>query len=357
MIGINLSGAEFGNAGGRYGWDYIYPSASELTYYADRGVELVRLPVKWERLQPTAGGAIDAEELGHLKQFLADAQAEGIKVIVDLHNFGFYYNNQLGTPGITDAQFADFWKKLATAIGDQPALAGYDLMNEPHDMAAGAWNSAAQAAVNAIRQVDTTHQIYVEGESWANAVNWSVINANLNVKDPADKLVYEAHLYFDKWQSGTYQGTYEQEEAYPNVGVDRLQDFVAWLADHNAKGFVGEFAVPNNDPRWLDVLDRFLTALDKAGLDGTYWGGGAWWGNYPMALRNADGAANPQLGILEHHIALDHASGGQQAPSLTINHIVGTDAGEYLTGTASADWIEGGAGHDRLTGGDADDKL
>ncbi len=302
MIGVNLSGAEFGQVGGAYGWHYIYPSVDDIAYYAQRGVQLVRLPVKWERLQTSVDGPLDQAELGRLIKFLGDAQTQGVKVIVDLHNFGGAFGSMLGMAGLPETSFADFWKKLASAIGDQPALAGYDLMNEPQSLAPGVWPSAAQAAVNAIRQVDTSHTVYVEGEAWANAVNWSITNANLDIKDSANKLVYEAHVYFDANISGTYQGSYDSNGAYPNIGVDRVQNFIDWLAAKNAKGFLGEFSIPNNDPRWLPVLDNFLTALDKAGLDGTYWGAGPWWGSYPMALRDAAGGASPALGVLQNHI-------------------------------------------------------
>lgn len=35
-FGVNLAGAEFGKIPGRYGWDYIYPSAKELDYFKSK---------------------------------------------------------------------------------------------------------------------------------------------------------------------------------------------------------------------------------------------------------------------------------------------------------------------------------
>ena len=43
----------------------------------------------------------------------------------------------------------------------------------------------------------------------------------------------------------------------------RIQPFVEWLEAHNAKGFIGEYGVPNNDPRWLTVLDNFLAEMKR----------------------------------------------------------------------------------------------
>ena len=310
MLGINLSGAEFGN-GMRYGYDYVYPSASDINYYAEKGVEFIRLPVRWERLQPTLGGALSQSEVGHLKQFLADAQAAGVKVLVDLHNYGGYWDNKIGGSVVSVDQFASFWSKLAGEIKDSPALAGYDLMNEPHGFPDWAsWPRAAQAAVDAIRKLDMNHDIYVEGDQYASANNWTAANPLLDIKDPANKLVYEAHVYFDRWGSGTSFGTVAQEGVSLNVGAERIADFVSWLKKHNARGFIGEFAVPNTDPAWLVVLDNFLKELDKQGLSSTYWGGGPWWGDYPLAPRAGDGSDRAQMTVLERYFGGDAIPGG-----------------------------------------------
>jgi aryl-phospho-beta-D-glucosidase BglC (GH1 family) len=110
-------------------------------------VELIRLPFDWERMQRKAGGPLDPTELGRLKKFLADAQSVRVKVIVDLHNYGRYNDQTIGSASVSNEQFADFWQKLASAIKGSPALVGYGLMNEPHDMGgAGIWKAAAQAA-------------------------------------------------------------------------------------------------------------------------------------------------------------------------------------------------------------------
>ncbi|MEG3166329.1 cellulase family glycosylhydrolase [Sphingomonas sp. PB2P19] len=360
MIGVNLSGAEFGNGGNAYGYSYIYPSAADIKYYTDRGVELVRLPVKWERLQHTANGELDIVELGRLKKFLAAADAAGVKVIVDIHNFGSYEGDKIGSPEVPNAQFADFWKKLATEIGDIKSVYGYDLMNEPNKMGnMEAWPQAAQAAVDAIRTVDMNTKIYVEGNNYAAAKGWAANNPTLDIQDPANLIVYQAHIYFDRWSSGTYGESYDQQGATPEMGAKAIQGFVAWLAERGAQGMIGEFAVPDNDPRWLVVLDNFLTAVRDAGLEATYWGAGPWWGDYILALRDKDGSESAQLDVLEKHIALAAAEDAAvgSGDGVVIN---GTASGDKLTGNARAnvlnghqgnDVIEGGAGADRIDGG------
>ena len=55
LIGVNLSGAEFGSnvIPGTYGVDYTYPTHAEIDYYASKGLSDIPLPFLWERLQHT----------------------------------------------------------------------------------------------------------------------------------------------------------------------------------------------------------------------------------------------------------------------------------------------------------------
>ena len=41
---------------------------------------------------------------------------------------------RVGDPGLTTANFENFWTAVATAYADNETVLGYDLMNEPHDM-------------------------------------------------------------------------------------------------------------------------------------------------------------------------------------------------------------------------------
>ena len=277
-IGINLSGAEFGNsAASIYNKTYAYPGVKDLAYYRAKGVTLVRLPFKWERMQPTLGAPLSASELGYMRKFLTDAHAHGMRVIIDCHNYG----RRSGKVIDAASPFLEFWHLLATALQSHPGLAGYDLMNEPHDQPDFA--PMQQFAINAIRVVDWETPIYIEGNAWAGAYDWTKNNPMLPLEDPANRLVYEAHIYFDKDNSGTYKQPFEET----NHGLVRFKPFAAWLKTHNVKGFIGEFGVPKDDPRWQKHLGDLCAAMTTAGVDGALWGGGAWWKpDYMMNLRD-----------------------------------------------------------------------
>jgi Cellulase (glycosyl hydrolase family 5)/FG-GAP-like repeat len=257
-------------------------------------------------MQPTLGGPLDPAELNRMLNFLDAAAARGTSVVIDLHNFGRYDGQVIGSTAVPIAAFQQFWTLMAGALADHPAIWGFGIMNEPHDIgSAQVWPMAAQAAADGIRSTGAEQAIIVAGDGWGGAHSWRQVNNNLRVNDPLDNIYYEAHVYFDRGNQGVYAGSYDAEQAYPTIGVDRLQPFLSWLAENNFRGFIGEYAVPDNDPRWLTVLDNFVRALDQADIPSAYWGGGPWWGNYPLAIEPRNGVDRPQMDILEKYVHAD----------------------------------------------------
>ncbi|MFN8524215.1 MAG: glycoside hydrolase family 5 protein [Chloroflexota bacterium] len=309
--GVNLAGAEFGPLNwiaqgdptlpGVYGQHYLYPGPESLDYYARKGFTLVRLPLRWERLQRSLGGPLDRQELRRLYGFLAAASQRGLDVIVDIHNYGRYYDRLIGTPDVTYAHFSDLWRRLARQLRDEPAVWAFSIMNEPAETE-GRWPDAAQAAVDAIRDEGVDRLILVPGDEWSDAFEWPDVNADFSVTDPADNFMYDAHVYFDPDRTGTYRKRYRSSTAHPDVGVDRVRGFVEWLRDRGARGFVSEYGVPGDDPRWLEALDRFLTYLDAEEIGGCYWAGGPLWQDYPLSIEPRDQHDRPQMAVLTRHL-------------------------------------------------------
>ena len=94
---------------------------STFDYLASRGVKLVRIPFRWERLQPRLGEAVDAGEIKRLKNVVARANGAGLKVILDMHNYGGYYlyngthgvRRPIGSAKIQVWRFAEIWGRIS----------------------------------------------------------------------------------------------------------------------------------------------------------------------------------------------------------------------------------------------------
>nr|QPF47955.1 GH5 family endoglucanase [uncultured bacterium] len=310
IVGVNLAGAEFGTGAlpGVYEKDYIYPPESYFKRYADMKMNLVRLPFRWERIQPKLGGELNAAELQRLMTTLDHARKHNVQVILDMHNYYRYYGKLIASPDVPISQFSNTWRMIAQRVVNHPAVYGYGLMNEPHSTN-GKWPEAALAASKAIRAVDKNRWIFVAGDRWSNSYFWESANPNLIndpwMRDPKNNLVYEAHMYIDHDYSGTYTN---RSAVYPAaIGVDRVKPFVEWLKKHKLRGFIGEHGVPDFSPSAITATDNLLTYLRQNCVPSTYWAAGPWWVEYHMSLDVKSGKHRPQLPIMQKHANAGHS--------------------------------------------------
>ncbi len=330
--GVNLSGMEFADhtTPGIYDKDYTMPTAQEVAYYAGKGLRLIRLPLLWERMQDGLYGPLDAANIARVDSLVNAAAANNAEVLLDIHNYGQYVANGsgslVGSTQIPSSAFVDLWGKLAAHFAGRPGLYGYDLMNEPRE---SSWPQDAQAALNAIRQSDRTSAVVVEAYVGCNPPSFTVA-------DPANNLVYSEHCYFDGNNSGTYPVPYDQQSnASATIGVARVTPFITWLRANHARGLLGEFGIPNadganpsdNDREWLTVLDNFLATLKSSSdviVGVTYWGGGPWWGGYPLSTEPGNlGQSTPQdaiqMSVLEKYTTTTSAAAPAAAsPTATL---------------------------------------
>jgi len=313
LRGVSLSGAEFAGSviPGTYGSDYTYPTHEEVDYFVAKGMTILRIPFLWERLQPTLAGPFDDTELGRLDEIVNYAVAAGSNVLIDPHNYAAYNGNVIGYGGVTAAAFADLWSKLAAHYQALPQVY-FGLMNEPHKTDTQAlrtedWVAAANGAIQAIRATGATNTITVSGNGYDTASGW---NDNwygspngsqlLNVVDPLDKLVFEAHQYLDADNSGTSPACVSA-----TVGSTRLAAFTGWLRVNKKHGFLGEFGAGAN-ANCLAAVDDMLTFIDAYSdvyVGWTWWAAGPWWGDYFSSVEpGAGGTDKPQMTVLLQHL-------------------------------------------------------
>jgi aryl-phospho-beta-D-glucosidase BglC (GH1 family) len=216
--GVNLLGSEFGacpgacgvgsggsfsNANpGTYGSSYIYPASSDLDFLKGRGITTVRVPVRWERIQPALGGPLESAELARMVSTATLARDRGMTVIFTLMNYGAYWTsggvrNPIGGPVATIAHFADVWGRLSSSI-TSPAVS-WALMNEPAGMPGeqATWEQAAQAAIDAIRSTGDSRRVWVATYNWSSAMHVPSRHPNGPWITGHSNFGYEVHHYFE----------------------------------------------------------------------------------------------------------------------------------------------------------------
>ncbi len=328
LIGLNLASACGGSVHGKVNTNYFYPDRKDLYYFKSQGARLFRFPFRWERVQHELNGDLDlAQDVDSMKLTIAEAERLGMWVMPDMHNY-CRYTTADGTQHLfgesdvlTKEAFADVWRKLATEFKDFTNIWGYDIMNEPYGMDYADWKEYAQAAIDAIREVDTETPIVIEGCQYASASNWPTLSDDLkNLTDPSDKLVFSAHCYFDNQSSGLYDGTYDEEVTNEDVHINRLSRWVNWLKENNKQGILGEFGMPRDDARWLMMLDEVCAYLKENGVSGTYWVGGNGYANDEVSIQPVEDytVERAQIRVLRQYFG-EGEDGNGIAP-VTDNH-------------------------------------
>ena len=235
-------------------------TTNDLDNIRAMGMNLVRLPVWWGDFE-TLSGAWRSDAFNQMDWLITNAWQRGLYTIIDLHGVpggqstdqstGWENQNQYWTNGGDQSQTVLIWQNIASHYAGNPAVAGYDLINEPQGTpnSTAVW-SAYDALYQAIRAIDPDHIIFIQG-TWGNW-DWSMLPA------PGyygwSNIVYEMHEY--QWTSST-------NAAAIMAGVDnQVSDFKnhqSW----NVPAYIGEFnefsAGPNPTGVWEYAVQQFDT--------------------------------------------------------------------------------------------------
>lgn len=287
-IGIALSGMDFPSCG-VMPWG-CPPNNAQMNYFASKNMMTVRLPFNWEGVQAPLGAALDAGDIATIDGLVANAFANGQRVVLDVHNFSQYNGINIGQPGgPTPAQFADLWQKLSAHYKSMPGIYGYDIMNEPAgDITLATWQTAAQLAVNAIRGNGDTNLILAECVGFSAAPQWLANCPTFTVSDPLipPNLAYDFHNYADCGNTGQYLLPYNDTSecvTSPTVMATRAAQPIGWSASNNKGAMIhGEGNVPYYDTNWIAVLSNFYEYLQGVGVPTLMWSDGTFPTSYAL---------------------------------------------------------------------------
>jgi hypothetical protein len=297
LFGLAMDGLEWSPASS----SYRVPSAADWSYFAQIGIKTARLPVAWENLQPALNGPLNSSFVSIVLAQLALANANGISVIVDLHNFAHYCLSSawgvsafiggnegttttgcpyLGASNLPATDLTQFWGLFAAALVGQPGLGGYEFMNEPANIntGTGTWGGEVPVLISTVDAIDTTATpYYIMGPeefgdwwTWANVSGFPFTSAT-------HSLIYDSHFYFDAGQciggSSNYSGTYASYNIDNETGVCSVGPFLAWGKANNIKLAILEFNYPigqiavDANAQWVNVAALFEAVLAQAGTN------------------------------------------------------------------------------------------
>jgi hypothetical protein len=168
-----------------------FVAEDDIRFIAAAGFNAVRVPLDWTmfvRLDGE-GGAPKFEGIGYalIDRLLGWARAAGVRVLLDLHaapggqtgasfDGGSGYPLLFYVPAYRDLTVR-LWQHLAQRYRDEPAVLGYDLLNEPiapyHDTRylEPRLEPLLARITAAIRAVDPNHLVFIGGGRWNTNTN------------------------------------------------------------------------------------------------------------------------------------------------------------------------------------------
>lgn len=307
LKGVNLAGGEFAadKIPGEHKKDYIYPTPAMVSDYSKLGMNVIRVPFLWERIQPELGGKLNEADMKHIDSIVDAADTFGVTAILDMHNYGSYRGKLIGSADVPEKAFTHVWTQLTKRYQRHPHVA-FGIMNEPHKHNADEWAKIAKAALLAIRSTGAKQLVLVPGTIWTGAHSWnnkvgklSNAEALAKLKDPAKNMAIEVHHYFDYNYSGTHEDC-----TPPEVTEAALAPVSAWLKKTGHKGFLGEFGTPKS-PACLAALAKALEHMKahaSVWKGWTYWGASEWFGDYPMNVYPPREDKFPQITVLKKYL-------------------------------------------------------
>ena len=266
------------------GYDPIWRSREQARFQAshfrllkEAGFSSVRINLQpFRRMNPANGYTLGESWFEVLDWAVRQAQAQDLRVILDLHEY-----NSLGNDPITNkVKFLAFWRQLSAHCQGAPESVFFEVLNEPsHKLTPALWNEYLAEALAIIREKNPTRTVIVGPGFW-NSIDHL---AELELPAADRNLIVTIHYYTP--MDFTHQGAVWAQRK-DKLGVDWLGtekelrvlkgDFdkaASWAKQHDRPLFLGEFGAYDKAP--MESRVRYTASVARAaeqrGWSWAYW--------------------------------------------------------------------------------------
>jgi len=228
-----------------------YVRREDIALLHRAGFNAIRVPMHYSLFEENGEG------FKLLDRLIEWSRAEGLYVILDLHaapggQTGANIDDGVGYPWLYESaeeqdHLIAVWRRVASHYRDEPAVLGYDLLNEPipHYPKLAALNSALEPlykkVVRQIREVDAHHIVFLGGAQWDS--NFSVFGPPFDAN-----VVYTFHKYWTEPTESVLRQYIDFRDRY---------DVPIWLGES------GE-----NSDEWIA---KFVKVLEKNDIGWAFW--------------------------------------------------------------------------------------
>lgn len=266
------------------GYDPIWRSRDQARFKTEyfaklkaAGFDSVRINLHaFRHMNPTNDWTLRPVWFETLDWAVAEAQRQGLAVILDLHEFQALGKDAAGNRD----KFLAFWRQIAAHYQNAPATVYFEILNEPSEqLTPELWNEYLAAALAIIRANNPTRGVIVGPGHW-NAISHL---DKLQLPENDRHLIVTVHFYepFNFTHQGAswanrqdkvgvaWNGTAEELAAL-NRAFDQAQ---TWAKQHERPLFLGEFGAYDRGAmdsrvRWTAAVAR---AAEARGWSWAYW--------------------------------------------------------------------------------------
>ena len=249
---------------------------TDFKIISNLGFNCIRIPFNYRLIQ-------DREGLRYLEKTVEFCRKYRLWAILDLHaapgaQNEDWHSDSLGEALLwkdkkAQAQFIQIWRFLARKFKNESAVAGYDILNEGVCGNIRIILSLYRKVVRAIREIDKNHIIFLEGNRWAQDIEF--------LGEPWDKnLAYSIHFYsplefvFNFVRNLRYPGKigndYWSKARLKNI----LNKYFRLRKKWHMPIFAGEFGQNSRCPychREYSWIRDTLSLFRQYGFHWTYW--------------------------------------------------------------------------------------
>jgi endoglucanase len=243
----------------------------------DAGFQSVRINLHaLQHMDPAAGYKLEDAWLGTLDWAVKNALANGLMVILDLHN----YNDVAENPAVFKPRVMAFWEQIGARFKDAPEAVLFEILNEPNGkLTESLWNEWLAEALTLIRKTNPTRTVVIGPPEWNGLDHLD----ELVLPDSDRNIIVTVH-YYEPFPF-THQGASWTPEFARFSGVTwgsdvekkKLADDFArvqkWSQAHRRPILLGEFGAYDKGP--MESRARYTTAVARAaeslGWAWAYW--------------------------------------------------------------------------------------
>lgn len=249
---------------------------SDLRGIAASGFDTVRLPVRFSvHTDGAPPYTIAPQLLARIDEIAGWAEAEGLKIIIDVHNYEAVSENPAGET----ARLKAIWHQLADHFAKAPDTVIFELLNEPHSaLNVRLMNRLNRELLEIVRVRHPRRWVIVGSSQWNSPDAW------LDSDPPHDPYVLHTIHYYGPFEF-THQGA-PWLTSPPATGRSwgsaadhaRLSRDFAQVSDKldrlGGVMLVGEFGVYRQVPlalraRWIEAVRR---EAEAHGMGWCHWG-------------------------------------------------------------------------------------